>query len=170
MTPTIIAARVLLLVAITGTGFSESVTAAELSYGEWRVSTDDNFHEAFTANSSGSTLGVLCVIEKESCVYYLRSDTSCKEGSQTPILLNSSRGSSDALLHCTSLSVASDKQNEFINIFANSSLILKILNSSGILGIAMPLADGEFKVMRFSLQGRTAQLKLLVLCRPLTLK
>jgi len=106
---------------------------------------------AYTGNDSGSRLGVVCTAANE-CDAYVYSATGCDDGSKIPVLINTDSGSASFNVTCKNISSPSEKQN-FVFVFDELKPILNILLKNQTLGLALPLASGQFKVLHFSLQG-----------------
>ena len=69
-------------------------------FGSWRVDASASYTEAFTANESGSTFGVLC---GKTCVYYVSSSVACEQGHTYPAMINAPVGAFSDELKCVEL-------------------------------------------------------------------
>jgi hypothetical protein len=123
--------------------------------GDWwiSISENDGYTEAFTANESGSTFGLVCLTNIDRCFFYISPQTTCNDGSASIVLINSDAGALSSKVTCTKLG---DNFYSMIEDFDNvQSAIIKSNN----IGIALPMESGLFKVVRFSLIGANAAIK-----------
>lgn len=120
--------------------------------GDWilDIDGDSDFTEAFTANQSGSALGFICSISANKCFYYISPQTTCEVGATGVILVNSDAGALSATTKCTKLSSA------YYSVIQETNDIHSAVIESNNIGIAIPMKDGQFKVVRFSLRGANA--------------
>jgi hypothetical protein len=108
---------------------------------------------AYTNNDSGSTLGVFCAAAK-NCSVYLKTATGCNDGAKYPVLVNADSGAMTVSLTCQNIASAGEKRN-FVFVFDDFNAIFCAMVKDSALGVALPLAGGQFKVARFSLNGST---------------
>lgn len=147
-----------ILVFFTSISFSIDISAADRQIGDWIVSDRNGFYETYTGNESGSTLGLLCTSER--CDFYFRSSTKCESDGTYLVLINSENGASSQRLTCVPLTIEGKK--EFVMLIGDiESFASTVLNSSTV-GIAIPMASGQFKVSRFSLRGASKALEVVV--------
>jgi hypothetical protein len=139
------------LVAAGMTFFCSSAIADEQHVGDWIVDFGGTYTEAFTANQSGSTFGLFCM--SGSCTFYLDTNTRCSEGGSIPMLINSDSGATYVLSSCFHLTQG--QRVRYVNSIRDRDVVTAI-SSGGVIGFAIPLASGEFKVVRFSLNGATS--------------
>lgn len=132
-------------------GIIGSAHAQKQRVGSWTVETADAYTEAFTGNDSGSTFGFLCIAG--TCSFYLDTNTRCEEDSKTPLLVNANSGSTYVVSSC--LHFRSSTGTRYINSISDKDVVTAI-SSGRVIGFAMPLANGDFKVTRFSLEGAMA--------------
>ncbi len=124
--------------------------AQERSFKEWVVSVKDMKKPfAATVNESGAVFGQYCYPESGSCLYIVATASKCEKDANYPVLLNSEAGSAYVELLCGG---SSDGQR-FEYYFKNFDTINKIALQDGVLGIAFPLDGGQFRVVRFKLDG-----------------
>lgn len=117
--------------------------------GDWTVDIGTGgYTEAFTGNESGSTFGLICI--GGSCSFYLDTNTRCNEGATIPILTNSDSGATYVNSVCIHLSQR--QQIRYVSKIQDSDVVTAI-SSGRVIGFAIPLASGEFLVVRFSLYG-----------------
>lgn len=135
-----------LVFAVLGIAHGEMRT-----HGAWISDTAFDYSEAYTTNDSGSSLGMICFSESQTCLYYLRSDITCDDGSITIGLINTDYGSYSIELQCTEVDFGG--YTEFVNIFTDYDLIETIVLENYNFAMALPMESGLFKVIRFDLTG-----------------
>jgi hypothetical protein len=141
--------RGLLAVAVAGMFcFSGGALADKWQVGSWMVDIGTTYAEAYTANDSGSTFGFFCY--GGSCGFYLDTGARCDENSKTPYLINAESGSTFVIGTCVHL--RSGGTVRYVNSFQDKDIVTAI-SSGKLIGFAVPLANGDFKVVRFSLNG-----------------
>jgi hypothetical protein len=106
---------------------------------------------AKTINDSGSVLGIYCAALK-NCDAYLISSMTCEVGSKYPGLINAGSGSFSISVTCKNIAADGEKPN-YAFVFAEFDLIRNLMLKDHSVGVALPLANGQFKVTRFSLEG-----------------
>ena len=127
---------------------SGSVWADKQTIGDWVLDIQSEFSEAYTGNDSGSTFGFLC--GSDSCSAYLDVKSHCDENSSIPMLINAESGSAYVSAKCTHFPQAGSVR--YIAVIEDK-LIATAISSGAAIGFAMPMLSGEFKVVRFSLDG-----------------
>lgn len=114
-------------------------------YGDWRVMRlEPSSFMASTVNESGSAFGVIC---DKSCTAFFNPSIDCKDGAKFPALINTPDGAYSVMLDC----VRGKDLAVYTMTFTKG--IYSSMETGGELGIAFPLASGQFKVTRFSLTG-----------------
>jgi hypothetical protein len=141
---------ILVTIIISSAAYGKAIPS-----GDWWVDLDNEtlVTEAFTSNQSGSSFGYLCLISTNSCAFYFSFQTKCNEGSSAPILLNTDIGSFTAQTKCTLLGSTN------YNIIQDASSLSDAVFKSKNIGIAIPLEGGQFKVVRFSLNGANSAIR-----------
>jgi hypothetical protein len=129
------------------------VRAQPVSYGDWNVHKELADIQIANTLSGTAVAGVICVVSAGKCSAYLGTDTPCSEGVQTPMLINSAVGASVATATCTTLG------SQRYNVFAEFANVKDAFESGGLVGFAMPLRSGEFRVIRFNTRGATAAIR-----------
>lgn len=125
-----------------------SVWAEKQIIGDWVLDIQPGLSEAYTGNNSGSTFGFLC--GTESCSAYLDTKDTCDEGVNIPMLINAESGSAYVLAKCAHIPQGGSVR--YIAVIEDKQIATAI--SSGVaIGFAIPMQSGEFKVVRFSLDG-----------------
>jgi hypothetical protein len=115
--------------------------------GDWAVDISGTYSEAYTSNSSGSSFGLLCI---DSCTFYLDSGIQCTENAKTPFLVNADSGSTFVISSC--IHFPQNGRVRYVNSIQDKDVVTAIA-SGQIIGFAIPLESGDFKVVRFSLNG-----------------
>lgn len=127
------------------------------NFKDWRFKQTEKYWEASTQNASGSELGVLCT-DKESCFAYYQDDTQCKAENVYPLLWNSDSGSLLLTATCTSIGAS----GTYLLVFDKFETVRDYMLKDQSTGIAIPLASGQFKVLKFSLNGSNEAMSALV--------
>jgi hypothetical protein len=118
--------------------------ARKATYGDWIAEEAGDYTEAYTSNESGSVFGLICGRE---CVFYLNILHKCERGDSYPAMINSDAGAYSVDLKCFVL------DGDYIMTFSATGDFADILEAGGTIGFAVPLANGQFGVSRFSLKG-----------------
>jgi hypothetical protein len=119
---------------------------------DWEFQRFDNGSAiASTGNGTGSSLGVYCVA-KRNCSIYLATDTGCEDGQRYTLLLNASTAAYALNSTCRGISSPGEKQH-FVFFLEDFDAIIATMMKEHTVGFAIPIAGGEFKVARFSLEG-----------------
>ena len=127
-----------------------SLPAYSFQDGDWYGSVDnEDFYFAMTVNEAGHILGQYCYFENSTCLYLIDMGINCDEGHEYPSLINSSAGSSMVNLVCSHKT----KEGKYVMAINSFDDIDRVIRSATRIGFAVPLADGQFKVSRFSLSG-----------------
>jgi hypothetical protein len=126
-----------------------SAISALAQPGQWSfsLSTDKDYYVALTTNDSNASLFKACFFDSKTCYWVIAGDTSCDAGTTTSVLINASQGAAMATLTC------SPYQNFNRYILSNPDAMDDMAKAAGIIGFAIPLKSGQFKVYRFSLNG-----------------
>jgi hypothetical protein len=132
--------------------FPFAAYAEKSKSGDWWLDLDSSadLTEAFTANQSGSTLGFLCIISTGNCLYYVSPQTTCEAGHTGVILINSDVGALFSTTKCMKLGTT------YYSVIQETNDVHSAITKSNNIGIAIPMKDGQFKVVRFSLRGANA--------------
>lgn len=143
---------VLVMMSLAG-----SVWADKQPIGDWFITVQPELSEAFTSNDSGSAFGFLC--NTDSCSAYLDTNNRCDEGVNVPILINAESGSAYVSSKCTHFPLAGSVR--YLAVIDDKQIATAIATGT-VIGFAIPLASGEFKVVRFSLKGANSATELAV--------
>ena len=130
---------------------------SQTKLGDWLYQTRAPFYAA-TVNDSGNYFGQWCDLEDRSCMYMVAMPTRCDDEESYPVLINSDTSSLSTTIVCKG-KLSDSKLYRYA--FGNFEQIDVIARKATRIGIAIPLAGDQFKVIRFSLQG--AELSLTVM-------
>ena len=120
---------------------STSVMAEQI--GSWTLDEFPRAAEIYTTNED-SVIGFVCHIS--ACISYLNNvDTHCVEGDKNAYLFNGSK------------SIYSETEcviweGRYVNRILNENIVL-MLEDSLEIQVAVPLADGSFKINKYSVDG-----------------
>lgn len=121
-------------------------SSAQTMVGKWQVDTrSEDLRVAKTYNDDGTGAGVLCT--SVGCSAFLTADRKCDENVSYPILSNSSVGSETFKASCITIA-----KKQYL-LLDNLDMAIRLFNSGGIVGFALPLDAGQFYVVRFSTEG-----------------
>jgi hypothetical protein len=130
---------------------SSNAMADKVSVGDWILDIQNDYSETFVGNDSGSVFGLLC--SRESCVFYLDTKTQCDKGAAYPMLINSDSGATFVNSRCIHL--PSKNGIRYVQSISDNDVVTAISTGYAI-GFAIPMVGGQFKVVRFSLNGALA--------------
>jgi hypothetical protein len=122
--------------------------SAAQTYGDWVVTRIAGLQIA-KSSTGNAVIGVVCVVEADSCHAYIGTDSTCNEGQRVPMLINSAVGAVQVTTQCTKIG------GFLYNIIDEFDSAASAFESGGVVGFALPLASGEFRVIRFSTRGAT---------------
>jgi hypothetical protein len=123
--------------------------------GNWVVDKSiEGIQLANTSNDSSSTTGVICFLSSKNCSSYIYLGNSCEVGENYPMMVNSAVGA----LHISTTCV---KINQELNVYEISDFTTMNLayESGGEIGFAVPMASGQFRVVRFSTIGAVSTIR-----------
>ena len=119
------------------------------AYGDWTVDKLDkeNVVVAMSLNENGNVLGKACAANGCSWVVVLNT-TTCEPGSSYPALMSASTGAGHLSLICTP-----NDRNKTRYIVKEYESMEIAMRAGEMVGIAMPLETGQFRVTRFPIKG-----------------
>lgn len=131
---------------------STSWAANEVRFGEWVSGShqDNSYFVAATSNESGNTITLACYVEIETCFWILITGHTCEVDSRYVALVNAASTAKSVELACIELEGAK------MMVFQDFDAIESVIRGIGRIGIAFPMKDGAFVVMRFKLDGSGA--------------
>lgn len=116
------------------------------TYGDWAVTTAGKAaYMATTFNSAGAGFGTIC--DETGCQAFFDTQIGCEEGANYPALINAPAAAYPVVLSCQKVGTLS------LYSLPLEGAIADAMSVGGVLGVAFPMASGEFKVSRFSLTG-----------------
>lgn len=123
--------------------------AEEKQFEDWFVVRADNgdMVAGTQQDNFSKALVYRCFKELNKCAHVLIADIECDDGHTYPVLVNSEHSALSMDTLCT------DNEGESELILTEFDRIHKIIQKSNVIGIAVPMASGQFKVVRFSLKG-----------------
>ncbi len=131
--------------------FAASLAHAEgVQFGTWQViqASDSRDYIAVTGiDDYSKMLGYRCYADSQECAHILVADITCENEADTPLLINSDHSALAMNAICVD---AGDSHELLLTDFENTHTILLEAN---VVGFAIPMESGQFKVIRFSLQG-----------------
>ncbi|RJG13478.1 hypothetical protein D3879_09620 [Pseudomonas cavernicola] len=140
-----------LIAAVVFLAFSSLAFAVEpiKVFGDWAVirAAEGSDLVALTRNNDGNYIGLRCFVGERKCVHVLSVDFTCEVGMSYPMLVGSSVSAITIQTSCRN----SAGSHELV--LDDQSKIHEVLKQEGLVGFAMPMDSGLFKVVRFSLNG-----------------
>lgn len=133
---------------------ANTATAADRVIGDWAVDSANGLYEAYTSNSSGSLLGLVCT--DAVCKFYLLAEVACEDGHDYLALINTEKGAVSRQLGCMTMTLSGKPQK--VILMGDPDWFAQTIRSASTIGIAVPMANGDFQVFRFSLRGSAAAL------------
>lgn len=130
--------------------------AASAEIGDWTYGLSDNHASfyAFTTNNSGSVFGEWCSAATGKCTWMVGMNASCNEESSAyPILANTDGAAAPVSIICSGKLESTDLYRYQFSSWKDLEALLK---EAGQIGFAIPLKAGQFRVVRFSLNGLRA--------------
>lgn len=128
---------------------SQAHALDDMRHGSWESGADEKrtFYSAATSNDSGNTLGLVCYVENGMCYWVLLVGNSCETDGTYLVLVNTSTGATTHQLTCLDLGETK------MMVFNDFEAIEAEVRKNPRIGIAFPMRDGAFIVMRFPLDG-----------------
>jgi len=123
---------------------------AQARSGDWVFEMDKVSLSAMTTNESGASFGKFCYPSQGKCYWGIASLTKCEKGSAYPVLVNASAGALPFTLTC--IGQIGTSASWMYAIHGPDSMD-KAVGEGEQIGFAMPLANGLFRIVRFSLDG-----------------
>jgi hypothetical protein len=124
-------------------------SAQTKTFRDWSVVMSDDKHDLIAATSTDGDkyFAYRCFGQLDRCAHSFNLDIECEDGKAYPVLVNASSAAASISCTCSQNGEVYELIPEFEEIH---SLVLK---STGYIGFAVPMASGQFKVVRFSLAG-----------------
>lgn len=128
---------------------SSNAGAEEKWFGDWFVVRADNgdMVAGTQEDNFSKALVYRCFKALNKCAHVLIAGIVCEDGHTYPVLVNSEHSA----LSMDTLCSVNDGRSELV--LTEFDLIHEIIKKASIVGFAVPMASGQFKVVRFSLNG-----------------
>jgi len=127
---------------------------------EWIWNVDDpDLPYAATANSAGNLLAQFCVPSDGNCFYAVSLGIDCDEGDEYTALANTKGGATTVDLVCGTEHDEETGAHAFV--FQDFGEIDDLVRTYDRIAFAVAMRDGEFKAVRFSLDGSNQALDLM---------
>lgn len=137
----------LALLVAAGSANAQSTTA-------WTY--DISGPEVYTAevsNESGGSFGRICYASSQLCYWVLVVDIVCDDKATYPLLANTEAGAYMLNLRCVHIG-KTDKDK--LLVFNEFEQVEKFVEAGGRVGFAVSMQGGNFRVVRFTLNGAKA--------------
>lgn len=124
-------------------------SAQSKTFGAWTVVMSDDKEDLIAATSvdDDKYLAYRCFSASGKCVHVVNLAAECEDGKEYPVLINSSHAA--AAITCT----CSENEDRYELIPDFDEFHALLTKSTGYVGFALPMVSGQFKVVRFSLNG-----------------
>jgi hypothetical protein len=125
------------------------IIAAEVTFGDWSVVRADNGDMVAGTHQDNYSKVLIyrCFKSQKQCAHVVIVDVECDDGHSYPILVNSSH----AALSMDAVCSVNDGRGELV--LSEFDAVHEILQKADVVGFAVPMQSGQFKVVRFSLNG-----------------
>lgn len=122
-------------------------------YGGWMVDRSvSGYVSVRTSNPTGPLFGMMCQegASRGGCFYYLSDTINCESGAKYPMMMNNDVvGSVQVITTCVWVG-----NLQYLKFDETSVPVLNsIIRANGVIGIAVPLQGGDFKVTIFQTYG-----------------
>lgn len=141
------------LLAASSLLLSLNCWAQDYSVGNWSVIKSLPGIQIAKVNTGDSSTGLICILATSSCYAYVAMGSTCDDGAKYPLLVNAPTGSFPSTATCRHLG------NFQIMEIDEFTAMISAFESGGEIGFVTPMANGQFKVVRFSTVGATAAIK-----------
>ena len=147
-----IASSCVLTIVLMNFGLAHAVTGVSK---DWTWKTDKaDLYFAITTNSEKHVLGQYCYIAEGICFYVVSLDIDCEPGSTYPAMVNSDKGADHLVLKC----IHKYKGQNILAIYEFEQIDV-LVRTAAHLGIAIPVANDRFEVIRFNLIGSSVAIE-----------
>jgi hypothetical protein len=120
-----------------------------VEHGDWISQFLDGRGEASTHENGMSMLGMMC--GDGNCRYYFANGLDCEPSANYPLMLTSDVGALALDAVCEPVSTANG--DVMLYWFTETPHLNDAFAKTPVIGIAFPLANGEFKTSKFSMNG-----------------
>ena len=116
------------------------------------LSEGDRAAFAFTTNQDADIFGQWCYPTDGSCIWLVALNLRCEESSRYPALMNANSGAASIELLCLGSFLVEGKKYYRYG-FGDFNVVDSAVRSATLIGVALPLDSGRFRVVRFSTAG-----------------
>ena len=141
--------RLLSLAALLAAAANPVLANERMEHAEWASEFYQGAGEASTKENGVSRFGLSC--NEESCRFYYENGVNCEPGSNYPIVISTSAGSMAVETICAPAATAEGEVMRYW--FAELPHFNDALMQSDAIGVAFPLANGQFKISQFLMNG-----------------
>ncbi len=141
--------RLLSLAALLAAASFPVLADERMDHAEWVSEFYQGTGEASTKEDGMSRFGLSC--NEDSCRFYYENGIQCDPGSNYPIVISTSAGSMAVETICAPAATTDGEVMRYW--FAELSHFNDALMQSDTIGVAFPLANGQFKISQFLMNG-----------------
>ena len=118
--------------------------------GDWVVDVENqNAYSAVTVNDSGHGFGEFCDLNAGNCYWLIEMNSSCDEGTTSPVLGNSDGTAVNLELLC----IGRLEGGSSAYVFTDFDEVDKLVRHSDRVSFAVPLGSDEFRMVKYNLRG-----------------
>lgn len=141
--------RLLSLAALLAAAANPVLADERMEHAEWASEFYQGTGEASTKEGGTSKFGLSC--NDDNCRFYYENGVDCDPGSNYPIVISTSAGSMALETICAPAATPDGEVRRYW--FAELSHFNDALMQSDAIGVAFPLANGQFKISQFQMNG-----------------
>ncbi len=141
--------RLLSLAALLAAAANPVLADERMEHAEWASEFYQGTGEASTKEGGMSRFGLSC--NDDSCRFYYENGVDCEPGSNYPIVISTSAGSMAVETICAPAATSDGEVMRYW--FAELSHFNDALMQSDAIGVAFPLANGQFRISQFLMNG-----------------
>jgi len=150
--------RCIVLLALIFAAILPTSAQERVEHGDWISQFLDGRGEASTHENGMSMLGMMC--GDGSCRYYFANGLDCEPSANYPLMLTSDVGALALDAVCEPVSTANG--DVMLYWFTETPYLNEAFAKTPVVGIAFPLANGEFRTSKFSMNGFTEAIERMV--------
>lgn len=125
---------------------------ADIYYGNWVFSVNENSFLLATTNQSGESMLLACQPDNDVCEWGISLKIGCDINHNYIMLISAPDGIVSAKTVCAR-SVGNGKSVQYVHKFIDTNIVSLLGDKQGYVGFAIGLQDGTFQISRFSLNG-----------------
>lgn len=124
-------------------------TAPVRTFGDWSVLwVQESVNlAAVTYDKHGNYIALRCLVNEQRCLHVISVNASCQAGTRYPVLFSGGTISRSYFFSCR------DAERSTELVAEDQSEIHEVWKLDGFLGISLPMNDGHFTNVRFSMMG-----------------